>query len=49
MKKVTKGERKAGVGVDASNSISESLHAAATGKFKTFGKIDLQHSAGQHQ
>ena len=48
-KKVYKGERKAGFGVDASNSISESLHAAATGNLKTFGTIDLQHSAGQGQ
>ena len=49
MKKITKEECNAGLGVDASNSISESLHAAATENLKTFGTIDLQHSAGQGQ
>ena len=49
MKKITEEECNAGLGVDASNSISESLHAAATENLKTFGTIDLQHSAGQGQ
>ena len=49
LKKISEEERKAGQGIDASNSIAESLHAAATGNLKTFGTIDLQHSAGMGQ
>ena len=45
MNKVSEKERKDGLGVSASNCISESLHGMVTQDKQMFGTIDIQHSA----
>ena len=42
MKKITMAERRAGRGIDASNSVSESSHAGLGEELDKFGTIDLQ-------
>jgi hypothetical protein len=47
MEMISENDRKAGLGKEASNSISESVHAAATQSLKTYGTIRLDHAAAE--
>ena len=49
MKKVSKSERVAYQGIDASNSISKNLHASSTLGIKVVGNILLDHCAAKGQ
>lgn len=49
MKKVSMKERKAGRGIDASNSVSESGHAGLHEDLDKYGTIDLQNAAAAPQ
>jgi hypothetical protein len=46
MKKITMAERRAGRGIDASNSVSESTHAGLGEELDRFNTIDLQKLRG---
>ena len=49
MARVTMAERVAGRGIDATNSISESLHASSTHGLKVGSTIRLDHCAAEGQ
>ena len=49
MKKVSTEERRAGLKISTSNSVSESLHGASTDLLQVFGTIRIQHAAAMGQ
>ena len=51
MKKVSAEERRAGLAISSSNSVSESLHGSSTDLLQVFGTISTQHASvmGQSQ
>ena len=49
MRHIGNAERKAGLGVAASNCVSERGHGASIADLQTFGTIDLQHMAARGQ
>ena len=49
MRNISSKEKEAGLGVAASNCVSERGHGASTADLQTFGTIDLQHMAARGQ